>query len=120
MKKIFYLLLMLVFTLTACGDDDYTVEEAYEKAEITAIVLYNKEGKVASDQVTISSEQGAITVELKEGEDKTNLKITASISAGATLTPDMAQGYQDFSTAKTYTVISPGKSVVKQWTLTVQ
>ncbi|MDY3788227.1 hypothetical protein [Bacteroides fluxus] len=45
--------------------------------------------------------------------------MVATISAGATLTPGMAVGFQDYSSPRTYTVTSPGGTVVKQWTITV-
>lgn len=120
MKKIIYLFALLAIALTSCSDDDYTIDAEYEKAEITAIVLYNAQAQVASDTVDIDTEQGVITVTLKAGEDKTHLKMTANISAGATLTPGMAQGFQDLTSPKKYTVTSPGRSVVKEWTVVVE
>ena len=72
-----------------------------------------------SDKTQIDSEAGTVTVTLKKDADITDLKMIATISAGATLTPGMAVGFQDYSTPRTYTVTSPGKTVVKQWTVTV-
>ncbi|WP_245532254.1 DUF5018 domain-containing protein [Bacteroides fluxus] len=109
----------LTFTLMSCGDDDYTVDAAYEKAEITNVTLYGRNEAVMSDKTQIDSEAGAITVSLKADADITDLKMVATISAGATLTPGMAVGFQDYSSPRTYTVTSPGGTVVKQWTITV-
>ena len=120
MKKIFFLFAMLAMTMVSCSDDDYTIDEDYEKAEITGVVLYNKEAKVASNTVTINSELGTIDIIRKDGEDKTQLKMTATISAWATVTPGMAKGFQDLSSTQTYSVVSPGKSITKVWTISVQ
>lgn len=120
MKKILYLTLaVLALTFMACGEDDYTIDAAYEKAEITSITLYDRAEKVMSDKVQIDSEAGTVTVTLKKDADITDLKMVASISDGATLTPGMAIGFQDYSDPRTYTVTSPGKTVVKEWTVTV-
>lgn len=120
MKKILFLTFAaLALTFMSCGDDDYTVDEAYEKAEITNVTVYNRAEGVMSDKTLIDSEVGTVTVTLKKDADITDLKMVATISAGATLTPGMAIGFQDYSVPRTYTVISPGKTVVKQWTVTV-
>ena len=120
MKKILFLMFVaLTLTFVSCGDDDYTVDEAYEKAEITNVTLYNRSEEVMSDKSQIDSEAGTVTVTLKAAADITDLKMISTISAGATLTPGMAVGFQDYSTHRTYTVTSPGKTVVKTWTVTV-
>lgn len=120
MKKILPLLFMAIaWCLVSCGDDDYTIDPAYEKAEITSVILYDRNGEVASDAVEINSEAATVTVTLKAGADITNLKMTATISPGATLTPGMAIGFQDYSAPRTYTVSSPGQSIVKEWSVTV-
>lgn len=120
MKKIlFFMFIALTFALMSCGDDDYTVDAAYEKAEITNVTLYGRNEAVMSDKAQIDSEAGTITVVLKAEADITDLKMVATISAGATLTPGMAAGFQNYSGSRTYTVTSPGGTVVKQWTITV-
>ena len=120
MRTILKMMLFAVMTICmSCGDDDYTVDEAYEKAEITNVTVYNRAEGVMSDKTQIDSEAGTVTVTLKKGADITDLKMVATISTGATLTPGMAIGFQDYSTPRTYTVTSPGKTVVKQWTVTV-
>ena len=120
MKKILYFMFVALSLLfVSCGDDDYTVDEAYEKAEITNVTLYDRAEKVMSDKAYIDSDAGTVTVTLKKEADITDLKMVATISAGATLTPGMSIGFQDYSTPRTYTVISQGATVVKQWTVTV-
>lgn len=120
MKKIlFSVFVALTFTFMSCGDDDYAIDEAYEKAEITNITLYGRGEAVMSDKMQIDSEAGTIAVTLKANADIKDLKMIATISAGATITPGMAIGFQDYSAPRAFTVTSPGGSVVKQWTVTV-
>lgn len=120
MKKIlFFMFAALTFTLMSCGEDDYTIDEAYEKAEITNVTLYGRKEAVMSDKMQINSEAGTVTVTLKANADIKDLKMIATISAGATITPGMAVGFQDYSTPRNFTVTSPGGTVLKQWTVTV-
>ena len=120
MKKIIaFMFVALALTMVSCGDDDYTVDTAYEKAEITNVTLYDRVEAVMSSKTEINSEAGTITVTLKANADITNLKMVSTISAGATLTPGMSVGFQDYTEPRTYTVTSPGKTIVKQWTVTV-
>lgn len=95
MKKIlFFMFVALVLTFVSCGDDDYAVDEAYEKAEITNVTVYNRAEGVMSDKTQIDSEAGTVMVTLKKDADITDLKMIATISAGATLTPGMAVGFK--------------------------
>lgn len=121
MKKtvLYSIFVALMLAGFSCSDDDYTVEEAYEKAEITNVTLYDRAEGVASDKTEINSEAATVTVTLKAGADITDLKMVSTISAGATLTPGMAVGFQDYTLPRTYTVTSPGGIVVKEWTVTV-
>lgn len=122
MKKIilFFVLFTVALSIAGCGNDDYTIDEAYEKAEITNITLYDKTGKSVSNKPTIDSEVGTVLVTIKADADIKELKMVANISAGATLTPGMATGFQDYSSPTSYVVTSPGETIVKQWTITVQ
>lgn len=121
MKKILFIFTLFIVTLAmaGCSDDDYTIDEAYEKAEITNVTLYNRSGASVSDKPTIDSEVGTVFVTVKSDTDITDLKMVANISTGATLTPGMATGFQNCSSPFIYTVTSPGKTIVKQWTITV-
>ena len=119
-KILLFILLTVTLTVTGCSSDDYTIDEAYEKAEITNVTLYDRAGKTVSNKLTIDSEVGTILVTIKPEADIKDLKMVANISAGATLTPGMAIGFQDYSSPVNYTVTSPGKTVVKQWAITVQ
>lgn len=114
------MLFAVTLTMAGCGDDDYTIDEAYEKAEITNITLYDRTGMTVSNKPTIDSEVGTVLVTIKADADIKDLKMAANISAGATLTPGMATGFQDYSSPTSYTVTSPGGIIVKQWTITVE
>lgn len=120
MKKIACILSFVIIVLAGCTDVNYVVDEAFEKAEITGVELYNKQMKRADKSSVIDSPNQTITVTLKTGEDITNLKLAVTASTGAEINPSMAVGYQDFSTLKTYEVTSPNKTVKKTWTIKVQ
>lgn len=121
MKKtvLYSIFVALMLAGVSCSDDDYTVEEAYEKAEITNVTLYDRAEGVASDKTEVNSEAATVTVTLKAGADITDLKMVSTISAGATLRPGMAVGFRDYTSPRTYTVTSPGGTIVKEWTVTV-
>lgn len=119
MKKILFFFTFITLIFMGCNDDNYTVDPAYENADITAVVIYNKNGTVASNKVTIDTELATADITLKAGEDIHNLKLTASISTGATIASSMSAGYQDLSSPKTYKITSPGGTVVKEWLITV-
>jgi hypothetical protein len=120
MRKLFYIISIIILTTTACSKVDFVISEDYEKAEITGVELYNKDMVRADQKATISSEEGTIVVTLKAGQDITNLKIAVTASTGTLINPSMSVGYQDFSTPKTYEIISPNQTVKKSWTITVQ
>jgi len=120
--KIYFFMISLFLILSACSDDDYTIDTAYEKAEITGVELYNRSMASAYqsyDIEDIDSVSGSVVVRLKSGEDITDMKMAVTVSAGADIYPSLSVGFQDLSSPKTYTVTSPGKSVVKTWTITV-
>ena len=120
--KIYFFIISLFLILSACSDDDYTIDPAYEKAEITGVELYNRSMVSAYqsyDIEDIDSVSGSVVVRLKSGENITDMKMAVTISAGADIYPSLSVGFQDLSSPMTYTVTSPGKSVLKTWTITV-
>lgn len=118
-KYLSLIAILLTCLFSSCSDIDTSIDEDYEKAEITSIVLYNRAGKVVSDKVTINSDEGYISVTLKSGADIKDLKMTATISSGATMSPSLSRGFQDYSSPYSCKVTSPGESIVKAWTITV-
>lgn len=120
MKRIFYIIGILLLTATACTEDNFLINEQYEKAEITGVEFYNKQYVRADKSAVIDSEAGTILVTLKPDMVITELKLAVSASTGAEIFPVMSVGFQDFSTPKTYNITSPNKTVKKSWTITVQ
>ena len=120
MKKIFYLLTIIILATTACTTIDFEIDEDYEQAEIKGVELYNRTMVRADQKATISSVEGTIVVILKAGQNISDLKIAVTASTGSVIMPSMSVGYQDLSTTKTYEIISPNQIVKKSWTITVQ
>lgn len=120
MKKIFYLLTIIILATTACTTIDFEIDEDYEQAEIKGVELYNRTMVRADQKATISSVEGTIVVILKAGQNISDLKIAVTASTGSVIMPSMSVGYQDLSTPKTYEIISPNQIVKKSWTITVQ
>ena len=59
MKKIlFFMFVALALTFVSCGDDDYAVDEAYEKAEITNVTVYNRAEGVMSIRLRLTLKLG--------------------------------------------------------------
>ena len=120
MKRIFYIISIIILTTTACSKVDFVISEDYEKAEITGVEFYNRQMVRADQTATISSEAATVLVKLKAGQSITDLKIAVTASTGTLINPSMSVGYQDFSAPKTYEIISPNQTVKKSWTITVQ
>jgi len=119
MKKIIASIIVL-FALVGCvKEEDIAIDPAYEKADITAIQCYNKTGAsaVASSQIAIPS-RSAIVI-LKKGEDITQLKMSLSVSPGATVDESIPIGYADYTNPRTVVVTSPGSSQTRQWTIKI-
>ena len=119
MKRIIYIAGILMISLCACTEIEFDINDEYEKAEITGVELYNRDMVRADKTAEIFSWEGMILVTLKPGKDITDLKIAATVSTGATVNPSMSDGYQDFSSSKTFEVTSPNRTITKSWTITV-
>lgn len=118
MKRIFYIIGIFLF-VTACTKDNFLIDEAYEKAEITGVEFYNKLNVRADKSSVIKSGVDSIYVTLKPGQLITELKLAVSASTGAEILPRMSVGYQDFTEPKTYEITSPNKTVKKTWVIRV-
>ena len=119
MKKMITSIIAVFFILQGCEDVDYKVDPVYEKAEITAVELYNDKVQRADQSSIINSGEGSIVVRLKAGQNITHLKLAVTATTGSSISPAMSAGFQDFTSPKTYRVTSPNKSVVKDWTISV-
>jgi DNA polymerase II small subunit/DNA polymerase delta subunit B len=120
MKRILYIIGIMIVTAFGCAEIEFEINEEYEQAEIIGVELYGR-GMIRADKTTeISSEEGAILVILKPRKEITDLKVAVTASTGVSINPSMSVGYQDFSSPKTYEVTSPNKTIKKNWTITVQ
>lgn len=120
MKRITNIItIVLLLFVSACTDVDYEIDETYENAEILAVALYNIEANRADFETKIESEKGTAIVKLRGGEEITKLKLTITISTGATVVPALPVGIQNLTDPITFDIVSPNKTVVKSWTITV-
>lgn len=121
MKRILFILISIAcFSLTKCSDDvDIQIPENYEKAEITGITVYNGSLSSVPASVTIYSESASVNVLLNSVQDLSNLKVTLTISAGATVTKPLGTELQDYSSPRQVTIKSPGGSVEKEWLIEI-
>lgn len=118
MKKI-SAIIFTAFIFYSCKKMEFKAAPDYEKAEITAVEIYNASAVRADQQSVIDPVAGTITITLKPGQDITWLKLAATASTGARVTPSMSAGLQDLSEVKKYQVTSPGGTVNKDWTISI-
>jgi hypothetical protein len=121
MKKIIFLLAsVIVLSVTACSEDvNIDIPEDYENAEITGISVYNEDIAFVESKASIDKEAKSVTVTLAQVQDITRLKVTLTISPGSTVITPLGTGLLDFSTSKTLTIASPGKTVQNEWTIAI-
>lgn len=119
MKKHFIIIFIFIATLTSCYDLVYDINPAYETANITSVQIYNQSQISVVNTLAIDTSAQTVNVVIKDTEDITKLKLSATISTGATITPSMSVGFQDLSQPKIYKVTSPNKTITKDWTITV-
>lgn len=112
-------MVLVLIMFSACEDNEYAVSSEYENADISAIECYDVANVRADSLTDIATPTKLIITKLKKGEDITKLKVNVTISAGATITPALSIGYQDYTEPKVYKVTSPGGTVVKEWTIMV-
>jgi PBP1b-binding outer membrane lipoprotein LpoB len=117
LKKYIALVGAALFTLTSCSDYEYTPDPSYEKADISAISCYNRTGENVVQSASIVLPTRMVIAVLKPGTDVTDLKISITVSSGATVTPTLSTGFEDYTEHRTIWVTSPGKTVSKEWTL---
>ena len=121
MKKITYLLMSTLFLLfSSCMEDvNVDIPENIEKADITGVTIYDGSLKVIPAGSTINVEAKTVTIVLNATNDITKLKVSLTISTGATVIEPLGTGYLDFSSPKTVKIASPGKSIINDWTIQI-
>ena len=119
-QLIFIFISIILFTATACTEDvDIEIPENIEKAEITGLTVYNETLTAVAGKVTINSEAASVSVTLNAAADLTRLKVTLTISSGATVTKPLGTAIQDYSLPKQVTIKSPGGKVEKEWLIEI-
>ena len=110
----------MLCTLLGCAkEEDIAIDPAYEKADIIAVQCYNKNGAsvVASSQIAVPSRSAIVF--LKKGENITQIKLSLSVSPGATVDESIPVGYADYTSPRTVIVTSPGGTQTRQWTIKI-
>jgi hypothetical protein len=121
MKQIIFIVISIIlFSVTGCTEDvDIQIPENFEKAEITGVTVYNENLVAIGAKVTINSEAGSVNIVLNTQQDITRLKVTLTISSGATIIKPLGTMVQDYSSPKMVTIQSPGGKVEKEWLIEV-
>lgn len=109
-----------MMTFAGCAEDVHIdIPEDFEKAEITGVAVYDANVKFVASKSNINSELQEVTVTLNTMQDIAQLKLTITITTGATVINPLGTQIQDFTQLKTIKIVSPGKSVEKEWTIRV-
>jgi hypothetical protein len=125
-KKILkYGFLLLIGTLASCMEKvDIEIPEDYDNALVTGLSIYcasqdSDPIKALTSVVVIDNENQAVTATLTTAEDLTQLKVTLTVSSGATVVNPLGSQIQDFSQARTVEIESPSKQLRNTWTITI-
>jgi hypothetical protein len=119
-KKFVYLLIVAVFVSFGCRETvDIEIPENYEKADITGITVYNAQAVSITSSTSIANALKEVVVILGTTQDLTNLKVSLTISPGATITQPLETNIQDFSQPRTVRIVSPGGSVENEWSIRI-
>ena len=119
MKKIIYIISIILLSTSACSELEFEINEDYEQAEIIDVELYSRAMTRANKTTLIDTEEASVLITLRSGKDISDLKIAITASTGTSINPSMSVGFQDFSSPKSYVITSPNKTVEKTWTITV-
>ncbi|KAA6348379.1 hypothetical protein EZS27_004197 [termite gut metagenome] len=119
-KKFVYLLIVAVFVSFGCRETvDIEIPENYEKADITGITVYNAQAVSITSSTSIANALKEVVVILGITQDLANLKVSLTISPGATVTQPLETNIQDFSQPRTVRIVSPGGSVENEWSIRI-
>jgi hypothetical protein len=131
-KIVKYGFLLLICTLAGCMEKvEIEIPEDYDAALITGVNVYraSREGdsefangdpvKSLASTVIIDNEAKTVTATLTTTENLTQLKVTLTVSSGATVIHSLGGQIQDFSQARTVEIESPSKNVKNTWTIEI-
>lgn len=110
---------VLSVTMLSCSKYEYEPDPAFEKADISAISCYDRSGADAVLSSEIILPMNMVIVILKPGADITDLKVSITVSSGATVFPSLSVGFKDYTDPVEIEVTSPGGTVTEKWTLMI-
>jgi hypothetical protein len=133
MKKLIYLFIsVMMLSFAGCSDDlNIVIPEDFDQAEITGAVIYRAsvEGdKAFTDKqafvtvvstLVIDKEAHTAVVTLKTAENLAQLKVTLTISSGATVANPLGTQIQDFTAPRTVSIVSPSGNVKTEWVVSI-
>jgi PBP1b-binding outer membrane lipoprotein LpoB len=120
MKKITYLLIIIALVTMGCRESvNIDIPENYEKADITGASVFNDQAAAVTASVSIAYVLKEVVIVLGSSQDVTNLKLTLTISPGATVLQPLGTHIQDFSQPRTVQIASPSGTVITEWTIRI-
>lgn len=113
-------MIVIAFVSFGCKESvNIDMPENYEKADITGISVYNNQAASVASSTTIAYALKEAVVVLGTTQDLTNLKLSLTISPGATVVQPLGTNVQDYSLPRTVRIVSPGGSVENEWTIRI-
>jgi hypothetical protein len=120
MKHLLYILVPLLLLAVGCAEDVNTViPDEFEKADITGVTVYDSQLTVIGSSTSIAPSIREAVVTLNSKQDLAQLKVSLTVSSGATVISPLGTQVQDFSQPRTVRIVSPGSSVEREWILRV-
>jgi hypothetical protein len=133
MKKLIYLFIpVMMLAFAGCDDDlNIAIPEDFDKAEITGAAIYREavegDSEFAKKQafvsvasaIVIDKEAHIATVKLTKAGDLAQLKVTLTISSGATVENPLGTQIQDFTASRSISIVSPSGAVKNEWVLEI-
>ncbi|MDR1718667.1 MAG: hypothetical protein LBR67_00900 [Dysgonamonadaceae bacterium] len=122
MKKILYFLITIcLLPFWSCDEKvDIEIPETVDLANITGVTVYGSDLKSITATTVLDADALTATVTTKAGTDITNLKVSLTISSGATVTQSFGTEFRDFTSPQSVTIVSPSKKIINVWTVNIK
>lgn len=121
--KLLKMMALPFFTLAlitaSCSEYEYTPDPDFEKADISAISCYDRSGADVIRTSEIILPMHMVIVMLRPGADITDLKVSITVSSGATVTPSLSTGFGNWTAPRIVNVTSPAGTVTEEWTIMI-
>jgi hypothetical protein len=120
MKRLLYIFIPLLLLAVGCAEEvDIAIPDEFEKADISGVTVYDSQLTVIGSSTSIALSIREAIVTLNSKQDLTQLKVSLTVSSGATIISPLGTQVQDFSQPRTVRIVSPGGSVEREWILRV-